>query len=209
MGFFDRFNDSKYRRIGENLASSAFSMCTHDQINTLLLDCMFSDSEKTRFKFDYFIANLVVAAHAVNSVVCDLEKAEKIIEPMFSMLDRYLKKIITDDIRIGDFIANDNEWKYLRQYYQINNPDMKTNCSGLLDLIYNYRRQRYFEALLEGIEIFIEKQNFLGPMSSLVRLFVQNFPSSEENTNNFIVTLCPIFTATHHGMMEYCKKEGL
>jgi len=207
MGVFDRFSNSKYRRIGENLASYAFSMCTHDQINTLLSDCSFSATEKTRFKFDFFIANLVVATHAVNLVMNDREKAEKIIEPMFLKLDEHFEKIIIGDIRIGDFIANDNEWKFLRHNHQIDNPDMRTNCNTMLDLIYNYRRQRYFEALFEGFERFMEEQNMLGPMSSLVQLFVQNFPSSEENTNHLIVTLCLILVTTHNSMMEYCQKN--
>jgi hypothetical protein len=77
MGFFDRFSDSKFRSAGESLAAFAFSMCNHDQIHTLLTECNFSEAEKIRFRFDFFIANLVLAVHAVNSAVGNKEKLKK------------------------------------------------------------------------------------------------------------------------------------
>lgn len=208
MGFFGRFNDSKYRLIGEYLASYAFSMCTHDQIDALQSDCQFSDSEKNRFKFDFFIANLVVATHTVNFVFLqDQDKAKKIIDPMFSMIDSYLKKIVPGNIRIGDFITNDDEWRFLRDNHQVSNPDMITNCDTLFDLIGEYRMQRYLEALIEGFKRFLDKQDIagLGPMSLLVRLFVQNFPSSKKD--HLIVTLCVFLVIPFRSMMEYCQNN--
>lgn len=207
MGFFDKFSDSKYQRIGEYLASYAVSMCTNDQINKLLSDCEFSDSEKLRFKFDFMIANLVVATHAVSLVVGDIKKIEKIIEPMFTIHYLYLKKMVTEDICIGDFIVNDNEWKFLKQHHLIDNPDIRTDSKTFLNLIYAYRRNKYSDALAEGFNRFLEERNTLGPMSALVRLFALNFPSSKENTDNLVVTLCMFLAATHSSIMEYCQKN--
>lgn len=211
MGFFDRVSDSKYSRIGKDIASFAFSMCNHDDINKLLKDCQFSSVETTRFRFDFFIVNLVIATHAINvAVYNDKEKAEKIIEPMYDLLEGYLERIVPDDIRIGDFIVKDDEWQYLRKNHQVDNPDMRTNCNTLLSLMYNYRNRRYFGAMTDGFGRFMAGQpGMMGPFSPLVRLFVQNFPSSEENTNHLIVTLCMILASTHNIIMEYCKKNIL
>jgi len=68
MGFFDRLSDSKYRKVGESLASLSFTMCDHDQIQKLLKECNFSLMESIRFKFDIFLANFAVTDHAVSLI---------------------------------------------------------------------------------------------------------------------------------------------
>jgi hypothetical protein len=156
MGFFDRLSDSKYRKVGESLASRSFTMCDHDQIQELLKECNFSPTESIRFKFDLFIVNSVVAAHAVNfSVFFDEEKAKKIIDPMTIMLNSYSEKIAPGSIRIGDFIFNNDECEFLRKNYQIDNPNIKTNCRSLLYMVYNYRVPKLYKAMSEGFNQFM------------------------------------------------------
>ncbi len=175
MGFFDRLRDSKYRNLGESLASLSFTMCDHDQIQELLKECNFSPTESIRFKIDLFIVNSVVAAHAVNfNVFFNTEKAKKIIDPMTSiMLDSYSEKIAPGSIRIGDFIVNNDEWEFLRKNYQIDNPNVKTDCRSLLYMIYNYRVPKLYKAMSEGFNRFMSNPaGLMGPVSSLVRQFV-------------------------------------
>jgi hypothetical protein len=211
MGFFDRIGNRKYGKIGEDIALFAFSRYNDEDIRRLLEYCQFSAVETIRFKFDFFIVNLVVATHAINVAVSyDKEKAEKIIEPMYDQLDGYIEKLIPGSVRIGDFIVKDDEWQYLRKNHRVNNPDMKTTSTGLLDHIHEYRKQCYFDAVFDGFGRYMSKEKpfmFLGPYSPLVRLFVQNFPSNEKNTNHLIVELCTILTLTDRVIMEHCEKS--
>ena len=129
-------------------------------------------------------------------LVMTKEKAEKIIEPMYDKLNSYIERLIPGSIRIGDFVVKDDEWQYLWKNHQINNLDVKTTCTGLLDFIHEYRKHYYFGAVFDGFKRYMSRENpfMLGPYSPLVRLFVQNFPSNEKNTNHLIIVeLCTIF----------------
>lgn len=216
MGFFDRLSDSKYRNLGESLASLSFTMCDHDQIQELLKECNFSLTESIRFKFDIFLANFAVTTHAVQLIFLpNIYKVTKILETMMSMEYSYIQKLVPGNIRIGDFIVNNDEWKFLKKNEPKINPDTRTNSLGLLHIIDSYRTPKLLKAMEEGFDKFMsqllsqpeEAAKSLGPASLLAREFVKNFQGSEENTNHLIVGLSLFWSDYEMNILEYCKKN--
>jgi len=216
MGFFGRLSDSKYSNLGEKLASFYFLMCDHDRIQKLLKECNFSLTESIRFKFDIFFANFAVTYHAVTLVFLpDIYKINKIFETMLSMEYSYIQKLVPGNIRIGDFIVNNDEWEFLKKNEPKINPDTRTNSLGLLHMIDSYRAPKLLKAMREGYDKFMsqlssqpeEAAKSLGPASLLAKEFVKNFQGSEENTNHLIVSLSLFWSSYELSIIEYCKKH--
>lgn len=224
MGFFDRLSGSKYRIIGEKIASLLINMSNHAVINKLLTECNFSPIEKIRFRFDFLLASFCVVANAIKSVVQEADKADKIARGIYTILDGYLNKIIPNKIRIGDFIANDDEWDYLTNNHNIDDPNMITDYRRLFQLIIIYRSERNEEAFHAGFDLFEAfefaeryifagrnvpsiEQDILSATSPLAERFVFNFPTHENNTQHIIETLSAFFALIYSNIREYCQKN--